>query len=572
MKIPITLLLAFLALAAAVSGQESLTRLVADPKTDTHLEVTALFSAPSPGGFLPVRVTLVNNLKGTRQARVDFESRAGGWGQGANARSTFRFAVAEGKTVTSDILVPLAPPANASYQVPDLRLTVTGSFGDGQGQLEGTTGNDQPAVLLSRGLHTPNGSALDSAASTTWSGARGFAAIFDPNQLPDQWLAFSGYDSMLLLDSEWTAIPAGGRHAILEWVRMGGRLSVYSETHASPASLGLPEETSSGHIEVLPIPDTRLLDSTQTVNRMDAAFTPLQVSLTSDSTGAWPLQAAFGSREFAYGIFMVVLVIFGIVVGPVNLFVFAKSGQRHRLFITTPLISLGTSILLVALILFQDGFGGSGIRLVHMEVRPDGGLNAAHVHQEQFCRTGVLLSKGFDIETPSRFVPLPLPEGRWTRYTNGSGGNYSLQPADGGLVATGDWFQSRSEHGHELAAVIPTRGRIERTDEPGVLLSTFDFPIETLLYVDERDGWHRAEGIKTGEKFRLEPMATLDASSAANKEIQGFATRHRAVLDELHQRRGHFFAVTTAAPGIDTHPDIRWERTRTILTGPVVAP
>ena len=67
--------------------------------------------------------------------------------------------------------------------------------------------------------------------------------------------------------------------------------------------------------------------------------------------------------------FILVLIAFGILVGPVNLFVFAKSGQRHRLFITTPIISVGASLLLIVLILFQDGFGGRGSRLLLMEVR-----------------------------------------------------------------------------------------------------------------------------------------------------------------------------------------------------------
>ena len=84
------------------------------------------------------------------------------------------------------------------------------------------------------------------------------------------------------------------------------------------------------------------------------------------------------------------LVLFGILVGPVNLFVLAKSGRRHRLFITTPLISLGASLLLILLIIFQDGFGGRGMRRVLMEVRPDAGQNAAFLHQEQIARTGIL--------------------------------------------------------------------------------------------------------------------------------------------------------------------------------------
>ena len=44
-----------------------------------------------------------------------------------------------------------------------------------------------------------------------------------------------------------------------------------------------------------------------------------------------------------------ILIAFGIIVGPVNLFVIARQGRRHRLFWTTPLISLIASLLLIAL-------------------------------------------------------------------------------------------------------------------------------------------------------------------------------------------------------------------------------
>src|SRR5690606_21574539 len=95
---------------------------------------------------------------------------------------------------------------------------------------------------------------------------------------------------------------------------------------------------------------------------------PRQASIASDFSTSWPLQQSYGSQEFRYGLFIGVLVLFAIIVGPVNLFVFAKVGKRHRLFITTPIISLATSLLLVGLIILQDGFGGSGFRRVLMEV------------------------------------------------------------------------------------------------------------------------------------------------------------------------------------------------------------
>jgi hypothetical protein len=376
-----------------------------------------------------------------------------------------------------------------------------------------------------------------------------------------------------MTDGDWTNIPPGGRNAILSWLRLGGQLVIYSTGSATAASLGIPAEASFGTVAIRSVSSDLKLDAPAVVKLVaDNATKPQQVSQRSDFQKSWPLQNLFGAQTFRYALFITVLIAFGILVGPVNLFVFAKSGQRHKLFITTPLISLGASLILIALIIVQDGFGGNGMRRVLMEVRPDAGANAAYLHQEQFCRTGVLTGSRFTIDTPSTFQPVAIAASRWARYTDGSGakGSFNLQPADGKLQASGDWFQSRSEHGHVLSAVVATRGRIEKTDTPGTCLSTFEFPIDTLFYLDESKQWHRAEGITAGKRFTLTPVETSTVDPALATEINAFAARNQQFLKTAKNRPGHFIAITTQAPGIDTNPGIKWKETRTVITGPVV--
>ena len=571
-------LLLLLALALPVSAQETMIREVFDPVTDTHVEVLALFSKPSPGGYFPVRVKIANNLKSDSSIRLDFESKVDN-NDDLNADSSFTLTAGAGKTVTRDILVPLSPPGSSSGSRTNVTARLSGTLGMATNNARSNYDASQPAVLLSEALFTPNASVLDAELRSKFSGSYGgssdFAGKFDPKQLPDDWLAFSGYDSVILTDGDWSNIPPGGRNAVLSWVRLGGQLVIYSTGSATAASLGLPAESSFGTVVIRPVTSDLKLDAPNVVNLITGNSTkPQQVSARNDFRGLWPLQKHFGAQTFRYALFIVVLIVFGILVGPVNLFVFAKSGRRHRLFITTPLISLGASLILIVLIIAQDGFGGNGIRRVLMEVRPDAGANAAYLHQEQFCRTGVLTGSRFTINTPSTFQPVPIAASRWARYTDVSGakGNFGLQPADGKLQATGDWFQSRSEQGHVLSAVVSTRGRIEKTDTPGTCLSTFEFPIDTLYYLDESKQWHRADGITAGKRFTLAPVAFITAQNTLCSEGAAFADRNRRLFLSAMARPGHFVAITTRAPGIDTHPGIRWKETRTVITGPVVAP
>jgi hypothetical protein len=354
---------------------------------------------------------------------------------------------------------------------------------------------------------------------------------------------------------------------------MGGQLVIYSTTAATTAALDLPAEAGFGSITIQRITSDLKLDAPKVVELVTKTENkPMQVSNAGDFQGGWPLQQLFGEQTFRYALFVIVLIIFAILVGPVNLFVFAKSGERHKLFITTPIISLAASLVLIALIITQDGFGGNGMRRILMEVRPDAGVNAAYIHQEQFCRTGVLTGSDFTLSPPALLQPVAITASRWARFTpgNGSKGNFHLQPGDGKLKASGDWFQSRSEHGHVLATVISTRGRIEKTDTPGSFLSTFEFPIDTLYYQDETKQWFRADGITAGKKFTPIPVDVSMALSALTQEAEAFAERNKRMLKNVIQRPGHFVAITNQSPGIETNPSIKWKQTHTVITGPVV--
>jgi len=569
--LPLLLLLGF------ATAQEVLIREVRDPKTDTHIEVLALFSKPSAGGYLPVRVKIANQLNRDQAVRLSFEATRQGAGSNIT-NSDYDLAAGAGKTVTRDLLVPISPSGNSSSYGSYLTVRLSGSMGNASNSISTSNGPTQPAVLLSEALYTPNASTLDSEissrSSSHYGGSSEFAAKFDPKQLPDNWLAYSGYDSMLMTDFDWSQIPSGARNAILSWVRLGGQLAIYRRTESSTlASLGLPEDASYGEIRMLPINAELKLDAKPTVDLVtrNHPSKSIKSAIASDFDGSWPLQSFFGPKEFRYALFIVVLIIFGILVGPVNLFVFAKSGQRHRLFITTPIISVGASLLLILLIIFQDGFGGNGMRRVLMEVRPDAGQNAAFIHQEQFSRTGILTSANFTMDQPAFFSPVPIAESRWARFTSryDSGGNFHLQPGDGKLRATGDWFQSRSEHGHVIAAVVSTRGRIETTADVDTFLSTFEFPIETLLFLDENRQWHRADKIQTGKKFKVAAVEPSIALPLIEKEIKLFTSRNSTLLKEAKNRTAHFVAFTNDAPGIETHPGIKWDKTRTIITGPM---
>jgi hypothetical protein len=570
------LLLFLITILPLAHAQENIFRKVFDEASDTYVEATSLFSEPSLGGYHPVRIVISNNQNIPHKIFINFHDKSQ-YNKKVGASSNFSFTTEPNKTTTHDILVPLSPH-NSQVSYHSLNVSLTGTMGKTETDIPASF---TPCVLLSDTLHKDNASSLDSilasrgiAHSTGFSGSANFSSRFSPKQLPDDWRAFSGFDSIIMTDDDWLSSPPGARNAIISWLRLGGQLIIYSQTNSTLPSLSLPTDSSFGQILIKKISsDLRMdhADTVDTVFKSDSTPPRLQ-SLTHDFSSAyWPAQSILGSKVFNYISFIIILIAFGIIVGPVNLFVFAKSGRRHRLFITTPIISLLTSLILIALIIFQDGFGGDGKRVVLMEIRPDENQNAAFVIQEQFARTGVMTSSNFTIDASAYITPVPITNTRWSRFTNDPNvsGNYDLQPSGSKTFASGSWFQSRSEQGHFLQAVVPTRGRIEATEDPNTFISTFDFPIQTILYKDPSGNWLTASNMKKGERITLQPIDINIAQNTINEyNDQYLSLRNRSFLNKVRDRNDHFIALTQEAPGIDTHSSINWDTT-TIITGPI---
>ncbi|WP_193214131.1 hypothetical protein [Luteolibacter marinus] len=585
-------LLALALLASPLAAQESLFLHIPDPKSKTRVEAVALFSRAAPCGYLPVRITVNNASEKDGAINLGTTSSDGRYGgEGSEMSSSFRLDAPAGKATVHDILVPCTTVLNfygSGQQSIEFRLS--GSFGSNSTSLTTSNSEEQPAVLLSEALYTPNASSLDSAANSKLHSRYGgitFAGKFDPRQMPEDWRAYAGYDGLGMTDADWTSASPGARNAMLRWNRLGGQLVIYAMSGSSDlASLGISDEgkgvrsatRSFGEVTIIPVAADLKLDHAATVNRFSKrGLPPLSKSIQDDFGAGWPLKTAFGEQGYNYGLFIIILIAFGILVGPVNLFVFAKSGRRHRLFITTPLIALGTSVILIALIIGIDGFGGRGTRVALMEVRPDGGENSAYVRQEQISRTGVLLGGDFKITEPALITPVPLESTPWSRLTQnnqGGGMRYEFLLRDGTAEIDGDWFQSRSEQGQLVRAVIPTRGRIEARNQSGppAFLSSFDFGITTLFYQDKDGGVWRADNISPGKAFICTASTVGDFKDFAKEAQDQFGTLNRMALKNLQNRTGHFLAVTDAAPGIETLPGIKWQQTLTYLTGPIAQP
>ncbi|MBK1834120.1 hypothetical protein [Roseibacillus ishigakijimensis] len=587
-------LLAQLIVLASATAQYQLYSSPADPKHGSKMTVTAMSSILPTSGYLPVRVEIRNgDPQNDRNWSFHFTSKDHSWDAGNHLSSTFSASCPAGKQRSVEFLVPMVTVLQEEGRLSlELRITGAPPIAANHLSMENDHSADWPAILMSQALHTPNSGALNATVASRFSyGGPQFAGSFLPRDLSSDWRAYEGFDLLMLTDLDWKELSPGAQTAIKTWNRLGGKILFYTtDASVSLASLGfepttqdgLTSERSWGESRLISLPAATgySLDASETERLAAGLPNPSNtfVSLRQFPRG-WPLQQTFGQRSFNPLLFILILIAFAIVVGPINLFVFAKSGQRQRLFFTTPLISLSASLLLLIIIIFQDGFGGKGHRLAVVELRPE--ENMAYLHQQQISRTGVLLNTSFEVPDSAIVKPLALEESRWTRVTDynfGGESRYRMDHEDQStLRLSGDWFKSRSEYGHQVKAVQPTRGRLELLTTEGrpQVTSTFSFSLKKIYYHGENGVYWQSPGsLASGRSIALEPCPEEDFRRWLLQQKKKFTshTRNRWEILSGQERRGHFYALADEGPFVDTLPSLNWEESTALLTGPMVKP
>lgn len=592
------LVLSFLWLCALflpAFAQETFFRQIYDEKSGSFVEVESIFSKLPATGFAPVRVTIANRKDESAEISLSCESVVGdqsryysGVDRSLKTQSTFRVQANARENKTVDLLVPVSSMILDSYYDTgaSLEIKATGVVNQGSSMNSGG-GSHAPQVLLSDSLFVTHASSLDSEfmsligrSSLYRSGTENFAGKFSPSKMPEDWRGYSGYDFIVLQDIDITQMSPGARSALRKWVKMGGKMRIFAAQPQSVLSSfdldGAPNSEVRSGLGSYFVDGEKLQpdDLVDWVFKSKSGGAHIASLLTSDySTSIWGLQGKMKDKTFNYGMFIVVLILFGVLVGPVNLFVFAKAGKRHKLFITTPIISLGASLLMIGLIFLQDGLGGNGYRVQHVHLDADGADYNSYIHQEQISRTGVLFGKRFEVTEAATMTVVPMAESSWTRVFPNmrTSQRYSTEMTEKGFTSGGDWLQSRSEQAQVLRAVVPSRARIEaKRDDTGYLMqSYFDHELAEFSFLDSEGKYWRARGVMPGKNFRCEESTETEhrALAAASVKLLGDGARQK-VMATLN-RKGSFIAITNQAPMVETFDNVKWIEDVSIITGMV---
>jgi len=494
------------ALAARIENVDT------EPKSGVTIELHRPFEEVGAVGYHPIGLTITNRSGRERTWQLTSEA-----SYGSGIRASWSLSVPAGESRSFKLLLPLGLSRHQS----GIRITIYGHGIDGAFSTYVSTslayhgGTDWPSMVgMSQEVHRAAAGVFedeyqrhhpDVVACTLPLKGGSWA------YLPDSWKGWTQFSVLLFTQSDWEAMDPAERRALLDWVRSGGEVRILGRPEGSRAGTSLyREKTLDVGLGELHYYDSTLESEVQRLkSNASDFFEPfeqrtidnslvkrLSNSASGDLSALPEIWRSMGVIPRGIAWISILLILYVIVIGPVNLFVLAPAHRRQRLFVTVPAISLIATTVLGVAILFADGTGGRGEYIRATLYLPES--NRAVVWGDHVSRTGLLLDKTFTLSDETLMG---------YRTPVGDSLPNQLSYRDGKTLS-GEWFRSRFTQMHTLGAVIPSREAVELVAvEAGapVVQSAIQGTIRELVYVDAQGRYWKTDSLRTGERKKLVP-------------------------------------------------------------------
>lgn len=536
------------------------------------IKVDSPFAEGPRCGYVPIRVVVKNDT--SSNATYDLRGSATiGYGPRRESTSTEQqLRVPARATASAELLIPVAPrEPGVSGPGRQVRVTVIGPGVRDNGTVSfpgsGVDGKNA-FVAMSSELALRSWSPIRAEAEKQGNPVAG--TQFDVERLGADWRALTGVASLWVTAAEFDRLSPNQRGAILGWIAQGGHMVwvVQNGSGRTLAEFGAAADEAGPHrIGLGQISqrewDGHELNVDETLAAIAKPSPSLEKALTTEYR-SWDPMGNAGDVRLPVAFLATFMTLFAIVVGPVNLFWLAGEGRRHRLFWTTPVISLVASTILAVTILVQDGLGGAGFRVAFAYADPT--RNQLVLRQEQVSRTGLLLNRRFALAESALVTPIDL---------DGTGSESNREWTQDGRELTGGLFVSRSVQAQYLESVIPARARVERVADENnstapALVSTLPQTLDRIFYIDSDGGYWTGGPLRTGEKVTLIAADETNARQFMNEAAAKAGPLVRGAWMRNFPVNGTFYGAGVEGPFLDTLETIRWDRKVALVSGPVV--
>jgi hypothetical protein len=377
--------------------------------------------------------------------------------------------------------------------------------------------------------------------------------VLEPSRLPDNWLGFTSLRAVFIGPTEWEQLEEPQKQALLTWTACGGDLffvdgeldallpSSHQPRVAAPENMARAYFFGRIHLPASSdIPAAGLADVLTKATALQDGNWALPANRASD----WGRIAERGFRLPIPGVggiparsYFLILVVFSLLIGPVNYWLLRRLRQQVLLVITAPLISIVFILMLAGYVVAGEGFGVRG-RAVSFTMLDQVRKQAATRASVSLYAAGMAPGGGLRFARDVAVFPIG---------TDGTGARepQQLDLTEAQRFASGV-IQARSPTNLETIGLAPARERltIEREGDRLTAVNGLGVPIRTLLYRAAGQVHHLADPLPPGERALLTPgpRRSVDVVPPGLPQSSRFAH----LVDNLPE--GAYLAVLERSP------------------------
>lgn len=195
------------------------------------------------------------------------------------------------------------------------------------------------------------------------------------SQWSESWLGYTSFDGLVMTSNEWRTLPARVRDAICSWVDAGGSLLVVGKLDVPARWIGRVDAWRSSSqsrvktarvnfgiiavVELNGLTDWSETEFTSAYNDLwnNSAAAGAAPMAISDANTTFPVTDSLGVP--ARGM-LAIMLLFAILIGPVNMIVFARLNKRLWTLVTIPAAAILFSACVFAYTMLADGVSAVG--------------------------------------------------------------------------------------------------------------------------------------------------------------------------------------------------------------------
>lgn len=353
--------------------------------------------------------------------------------------------------------------------------------------------------------YAPGAHGSSSSGAEVIQSLRAEAAL---NDWSDDWLAYTPFDVIVLGAADVAVLPAPVAAAIGNYLQAGGNVVIFGESsvpvawaaiRSNPTAGG--QQFSSGFGRIFIMPDASLAQiSPQTMRSLReaaAASARYWQMLPGDGDAANAALPVVESLKIPVRGTVIIMLLFIIAIGPLNIFLLARKNRRTWMLWTIPAISFATTLLVFAYSLVREGVTPN-TRIAGLTVLDQASHHAATAGAVGFYCP---LTPGGGLHFESRTEATPLvPIG----YARSGQAQREVDWSQGQHLQRG-WVASRVPAHFHLRKSETRRERLEILNENGRLqvVNGLGATIQSLWVADADLNFYEATNIVAGQKAPL---------------------------------------------------------------------